>query len=116
MHHGPDTGRHREDSAARIVGPVVSPVMMARAFTRSAVVAGSAVAPPVRAISGSGENGRRSENRVILLPFTSGAFEPHSGGFTVPMPSGGGSMIVVPDAASTTYLDLLANTERSAQP
>ncbi|WP_407726600.1 hypothetical protein ACJEDT_19140 [Rhodococcoides fascians] len=42
--------------------------MMARAFTRSAVVAGSAVVP------------------------------------------------VVPDAASTTYLDAPANTERSAQP
>ncbi|MDI9895666.1 hypothetical protein QM797_13150 [Rhodococcus sp. IEGM 1381] len=60
------------------------------------------------------ENGQGSGNRLILLPFTSRAFEPLTGDITFPMPSGGGSMTVAPNAVSTTYLDPLANTVRFA--
>ena len=64
--------------------------------------------------SAAGDNGQGNGNRLILLPFASRAFEPLTGEITFPMPPGGGSMTVAPNAVSTTYLDPLANTVRFA--
>lgn len=62
--------------------------------------------------SAAGPNGDGSGTRLILLPFASRAFEPLTGEITFPMPSGGASMTVTPNAVSTTYLNPLANTVR----
>ncbi|AYJ48094.1 hypothetical protein D8W71_06825 [Rhodococcus sp. P1Y] len=62
--------------------------------------------------SASGTDGIGSGTRLIVLPFASRAFEPLTGEITFPMPSGGASMTVTPNAVSTTYLAPLANTVR----
>ncbi|WP_243636650.1 hypothetical protein [Rhodococcus sp. Eu-32] len=66
----------------------------------------------VNYLSASGSDGAGSGNPSILLPSDSRAFVPLTGQVTFPMPSGGGSVVVAPNAVSTTYLNPLANTVR----
>lgn len=66
----------------------------------------------VNYLSAAGSDGPGSGNPSILLPFDSRAFVPLTGEVTFPMPSGGGSVVVTPNAVSTTYLNPLANTVR----